>query len=349
MLTAAEILEWDAEGTPLPMLDVQGLVKHFPIQSALLQRHGAFVRAVDGITFTLKQGETLGIVGESGCGKSTLARLLMHLIPPDAGAVMFEGKSAGSPELPIRAYRRQVQMVFPDSSASLNPRLTIEESIALGPSAHGMARARALRQGWSLLRRVGLDPRRFGHRYPHELSGSQRQRVNIARALALAPRVLILDEPVAELDNPMAAEVLSVLLDLKRELDLTYIFISRDLEVVRLIADRVMVMYLGKVAEIGPTETIYRGRRHPYTDALLGTLTSMDPDRQTAAAPFTGTPSFSPPTGCRFHTRCRYAETVCQDGQPALYVIGDEHLTACYRVKPGSGHSEAPVEQARRV
>jgi peptide/nickel transport system ATP-binding protein len=344
MLTAAEILEWNAEGMPLTLLEVQGLVKHFPIKSALFERRPAVVRAVDNITFNVKQGETLGIVGESGCGKSTTARLLMHLMPADAGMVTFEGKIAGSPELPIKAYRRQVQMVFQDAYASRNPRLTIEDSIAFAPNADGIARAQAVRRAWSLLRRVGLDPRRFARRYPHELSGSQRQRVNIARALALEPRVLILDEPVSELDKSTAAEVLNLLLDLKEELDLTYILISRDLEVVRFIADRVMVMYLGKVAEIGPTEAIYRGRRHPYTDALLGTMLSMDPDRRTTAARLTGAPTpTNPPAGCHFHTRCRYAEGVCQAAQPALHVMGDEHLAACHRVTPGSGHSAAPT------
>jgi peptide/nickel transport system ATP-binding protein len=349
MLTAAEILEWNDEGMPLPLLHVERLVKHFPIKPGLFERHRAVVRAVDDITFTLKQGETLGIVGEAGCGKSTIARLLMHLIPPDAGVVTFEGKIAGSSELPMKAYRRQVQMVFQDSSASLNPRLTIEDSIASGPTAHGTARALALRRAWSSLRRVGFEPRRVARRYPHELSGSQRQRVNIARALALEPSVLILDEPVSELDKSLAAEVLNLLLDLKEKLGLTYLFISRDLEVVRFIADRVMVMHLGRIAEIGPTETVYRGRRHPYTDVLLGTLISLDPDRQMAAAPFTGTPtSISPPAGCRFHACCRYAEGVCQAGQPALQVMGDEHLAACYRVTPGSGHSAAPTAPARR-
>jgi peptide/nickel transport system ATP-binding protein len=351
MLTAAEILEWDAGETPAPVLDVQRLVKHFPVNSGLLERNSDVVRAVDDITFDVRKGETLGIVGESGCGKSTTARLLMRLIQPDAGVMTFEGKVAGSPELPMKAYRRQVQMVFQDSYASLNPRLTIEDSIAFGPTVHGLSRREALRRARSLLQRVGLDPQRFAGRYPHELSGGQRQRVNIARALALEPSVLILDEAVSALDKSVEAQVLNLLLDLKEEFGLTYIFISHDLEVVRFVSDRVMVMYLGKIAEIGPTEAIFRGRRHPYTDALLGSMLSLDPDRRTTEAPLAGDPPnpINPPAGCRFHTRCRYAERVCPSAHPPAHIVGEEHLAACYRIIPGSGHSAAPPAQGRRV
>jgi peptide/nickel transport system ATP-binding protein len=348
MLTASEILEWNAEGTPLTVLDIQGLTKHFPVKSGLFASDRAVVRAVDGITFDVKKGETLGIVGESGCGKSTTARLLMHLIPPNAGVVTFEGKIVGSPDLPIKGYRRQVQMVFQDSYASLNPRLTAEDSIAFAPTVHGLARAEAVRRARSLLQRVGLDPQRFAGRYPHELSGGQRQRVNIARALALEPSVLILDEPVSALDRSIEAQVLNLLLDLKEELGLTYIFIGHDLEVVRFMSDRVMVMYLGKIAEIGPTEAIYRAHRHPYSEALLGSMLSTDPERRTTEAPLAGDPPnpINPPPGCRFHTRCGYAESVCQAAQPALHVMGHGHLAACYRAIPGSGHSAAPPAQA---
>jgi peptide/nickel transport system ATP-binding protein len=350
MLTASEILEWNAEGSPVPLLDVQRLVKHFPVTSGLLERSGEVVRAVDDITFDVRKGETLGIVGESGCGKSTTARLLMHLIQPDAGVMTFDGKTAGSPELPMKAYRRQVQMVFQDSYASLNPRLTVEDSIAFAPTVHGVSRRQALWRARSLLQRVGLDPQRFAGRYPHELSGGQRQRVNIARALALEPSVLILDEAVSALDKSVEAQVLNLLLDLKEEFGLTYIFISHDLEVVRFVSNRVMVMYLGKIVEIGPTETIFRGRRHPYTDALLGSMLSLDPDRRTTEAPLAGDPPnpINPPAGCRFHTRCRYAERVCASAQPALHIAGEEHQAACYRIIPGSGHSAAPA-QGRRV
>lgn len=344
MLTAKEIVEWNDDGRPVPLLDVQGLVKHFPIRGGALWGKPAVVRAVDGVSFDVRLGETLGIVGESGCGKSTTARLLMHLMLPNAGTITFDHKTVGTRELPMKAYRRQVQMVFQDSYASLNPRLTVEDSIAFAPTVHGLKSSDAIRRARALLQRVGLDPARFAGRYPHELSGGQRQRVNIARALALEPKLLILDEAVSALDKSVEAQVLNLLLDLKDEFGLTYIFISHDLEVVRFMADRVMVMYLGKIAEVGPTETIYRHRCHPYTDALLSSMLSMDPDRRTAEAPLAGDPPnpINPPAGCRFHTRCRYAEAVCAASAPTLHTAGIGHFAACHRGIPGSGHSAAP-------
>jgi peptide/nickel transport system ATP-binding protein len=326
-----------------PLLEAVELVKHFPIKSGLLGQTKAVVRAVDGITFSLYQGETLGIVGESGCGKSTTARVLMNLIPPDSGNVLLNGRAPGTPELSLKAFRSQVQMVFQDSYASLNPRLTVEDSIAYGPTVHGLPSNDAVRRARRLLDRVGLNPRRFAGRYPHELSGGQRQRVNIARALALEPKIIILDEAVSALDKSVEAQVLNLLLDLKEEIGLTYIFISHDLEVVRFIADRVMVMYLGRVAEIGPTDTLYTGGRHPYTSALLGSMLSMDPDERTMEAPLAGDPPnpIDPPSGCRFHTRCKMAEPVCAAKTPALWTSGPAHLAACHLVDPSSGHSKA--------
>jgi peptide/nickel transport system ATP-binding protein len=343
VLTANEILEWDMEGTPLPakpLLVVDGLVKHFPVRSGLFGQASAYVRAVDGLSFTVNEGETLGIVGESGCGKSTAARLIMHLINANRGTIELGGRIVGSPGLPLKSFRAQVQMVFQDSYASLNPRLTVESSIAFGPVVHGVPWGEAIARARALLDRVGLEPARFAGRYPHELSGGQRQRVNIARALALRPKVLILDEAVSALDKSIEAQVLNLLLDLKDEFGLTYIFISHDLEVVRFMSDRVMVMYLGKIAEIGATEAVYNGGRHPYTQALLGSMLSMDPDRRTSAAPLAGDPPnpINPPPGCRFHTRCGHAAEVCRVREPALISNGAQHLAACHMGDPGSGY-----------
>jgi peptide/nickel transport system ATP-binding protein len=332
-----------------PILEIVGLEKLFPLSRGLLGRAGAVVRAVDGVSFAVHEGETLGIVGESGCGKSTTARLLMHLVDPTAGTIRFEGQAVGTRELPLREFRRQVQMVFQDSYASLNPRLTVEDSVAFGPTVHGTPQGEAIRTARSLLDRVGLDPRRFAGRYPHELSGGQRQRVNIARALALGPRVLILDEAVSALDKSVEAQVLNLLLDLKDELGLTYIFISHDLEVVRYVSDRVLVMYLGRIAEVGPTETIYTASRHPYTTALMSSLLSMDPDRRTDEAPISGDPPnpINPPEGCRYHTRCPLAEAVCSASMPDLQALGVAgHAAACHMAVAGSGHSKAPGRAA---
>jgi peptide/nickel transport system ATP-binding protein len=350
MLTAGEIADWSPDGAArgAPLLEVAGLTKHFPLKGGMLGRTRAVVRAVDDVDFSVHAGETLGIVGESGCGKSTTARLLMHLIAPDRGRIRFDGHSVGDTDLTLRAYRGQVQMVFQDSYASLNPRLSVEESIAYGPTVHGLASSEAIGRARRLLDKVGLSPARFAGRYPHELSGGQRQRVNIARALALEPRLLILDEAVSALDKSVEAQVLNLLLDLKEELKLTYIFISHDLEVVRFISDRVMVMYLGRVAEIGPTEQMYRTPRHPYTAALLGSLLSMDPDRRTMEAPLSGDPPnpIAPPPGCRFHTRCKHAEEVCGRDEPPLAAIDAETgMVACHMACPASGHSRAPARR----
>ena len=337
----------DRGGPAQPLLMAQNLTKHFPIRSGLLNRRTGTVHAVDDVSFHVKKGETLGIVGESGCGKSTTARLLIGLIPHDAGQIVFDGEALGA-ELALKDLRRGVQMVFQDSYASLNPRLTILDSIAFGPKLHGMddpeGRAR------SLMEKVGLDPARFAHRYPHELSGGQRQRINIARALAMAPRLVILDEAVSALDKSVEAQVLNLLNDLKAELGLTYVFISHDLNVVRYISDRVMVMYLGEVVEIGPAESIYERQAHPYTASLFAAMPSMDPDNRTQEPPLAGDPPnpINPPTGCRFHTRCRFAEGVCAAAKPALAALpgAEDHMAACHMLEPASGHSLAVKEAA---
>jgi peptide/nickel transport system ATP-binding protein len=332
----------DRGGPAQPLLTVRGLVKHFPLKKGLFGQR-AVVRAVDGIDFEVMKGETLGVVGESGCGKSTTARLLMQLILEDAGELIFDGEAVGSAELPLKAFRRQVQMVFQDSYSSLNPRLTIEDSIAFAPQVHGLPYRAAVTRARDLLARVGLDPKRFAGRYPHELSGGQRQRVNIARALALEPRLILLDEAVSALDKSVEAQVLNLLLDLKDEFGLTYIFISHDLNVVRFMSDRVMVMYLGRVAEIGPAEALFEAPKHPYTAALLRSMPSMDPDNRTEEAPLAGDPPnpIDPPSGCRFHPRCALAEGVCSAKTPVLFEAAPHHDVACLAVEPGSGHTLA--------
>ena len=342
MTLAVDLDDKDRGGPAQPLLSVAGLVKHFPVKKGFGGARSV-VRAVDGVAFEVAKRETLGIVGESGCGKSTTARLLMHIIAPDAGDILFDGEKVGTAALELGSYRRQVQMVFQDSHASLNPRLTVEDTVAFGPRVHGFSRNAALGHAHDLLHRVGLEPSRFAGRYPHELSGGQRQRVNIARSLALQPRLLILDEPVSALDKSVEAQVLNLLLDLKDEFGLTYVFISHDLNVVRFMSDRVLVMYLGKIAELGPADTILQNPRHPYTAALLASMPSMDPNNRTQEAPLMGDPPnpIDPPPGCRFHTRCKFAAPICSAKEPPLAQLDAAHGVACLMAIPGSGHPRA--------
>jgi peptide/nickel transport system ATP-binding protein len=324
---------------PPPLLSVAGLTKHFSV-GKFFGSPQRVVRAVDDVHFDIPPGETLGVVGESGCGKSTLARLIMRIIAPDSGEVMFDGQRVGGSARELAKYYRGVQMVFQDSYASLNPRLTVEDTVAFGPRTLGDGRTAARLLAHDLLGRAGLDPSRFAERYPHELSGGQRQRVNIARALAVRPRLLILDEAVSALDKSVEAQVLNLLLDLKDEFDLTYIFISHDLNVIRFMADRVMVMYLGKVVEIGEAEIVLGSPRHPYTSALLASMPSMDPDQRTSEAPITGDPP-SPidlPPGCRFNPRCNFVDSMCRRDQPTLRPVDAGHSVACHMAVPSSGH-----------
>jgi peptide/nickel transport system ATP-binding protein len=337
----------DLGGAAQPLLLVSGLTKHFPVRGELFSARKT-VRAVDDVSFSIAKGETLGIVGESGCGKSTTARLLMHLMKRDAGDIVYDGMQVGR-ALSLRELRRAMQMVFQDSYASLNPRLTIEQSIAFGPKVHGMADATARALARELLGKVGLRPETFADRYPHEISGGQRQRVNIARALALSPRLVILDEAVSALDKSVEAQVLNLLVDLKREFALTYLFISHDLNVVRYISDRVLVMYLGEVVELGPVDRVWDAPAHPYTRALLAAMPSSDPDRRTLSPPISGDPPnpIDPPSGCRFHTRCPFAEPLCGNVTPKLGPLDRMgHQAACHMAMPGSGHSLAPAKGA---
>src|SRR5579863_2234427 len=332
----------DRGGPQQPLLIARDLRKHFPVKGA----RGKSVQAVDGVSFTVRKGETLGIVGESGCGKSTLARLLLHLVVPDAGELVFDGDAVNAPDgLSVNALRRQVQMVFQDSYSSLNPRMPIRDSVAFGPFIQGRKKPEARELARDILQKVGLDPDLFGPRYPHELSGGQKQRVNIARALATEPRMVILDEPVSALDKSVEAQVLNLLRALKRQLNLTYVFISHDLNVVRYISDRVLVMYLGQVVELGPVDDIFDRPLHPYTQALLASRPSMDPARRIEEPPIAGDPPnpIDPPSGCRFRTRCPLAEAVCTTIGPTLdrWQGPQSHIVSCHVHDPQSGHSKA--------
>ena len=338
----------DRGGPAQPLMIARDLRKHFPVKGA---GKGAVVRAVDGVSFTLFKGETLGVVGESGCGKSTLARLLLHLITPDTGELVFDGDLvAAARGITVADLRRQVQMVFQDSYSSLNPRMPVRDSVAFGPHVHGRSKADAREAAREILRKVGLNPDLFGPRYPHELSGGQKQRVNIARALAIEPRMVILDEAVSALDKSVEAQVLNLLRALKANFNLTYLFISHDLNVVQYISDRVLVMYLGAVVELGPVDAIFGRPLHPYTTALLGSRPSMDPARRIEEPPITGDPPspIDPPSGCRFRTRCPFAETVCETTVPVLgnWLDRDSHVAACHMRDPKSGHSRAMMEMA---
>ena len=333
----------DRGGPAQPLLLAAGLRKHFPVGGGIFGQGRKVVRAVDDLTLSVAKGETLGVVGESGCGKSTVARLLIRLIKPDRGTVVLDGDPVDEPHgITINELRRQVQMVFQDSYASLNPRLTIVETLAFAPKAHGVPAAEARERARDLLAKVGLDPVNSAGRYPHELSGGPRPRVNIARALALRPRLVILDEAVSALDKSVEAQVLNMLVDLKSEFGLTYLFISHDLNVVQYLSDRVLVMYLGKIVELGDVDAIYGDPRHPYTRALLSARPSMDPRKRTKEAPIQGDPPnpIDPPSGCRFRTRCPFAEDVCARVEPALSETGRQAV-ACHMSIPGSGHSKA--------
>jgi peptide/nickel transport system ATP-binding protein len=326
-----------------PMFIAKNLTKHFILDDGRLGKR-VVVQAVDDVSFDIRKGETLGIVGESGCGKSTTARLLIGLTKLDSGALIFDGEEIGSTRgISIRTLQRSVQMVFQDSYASLNPRLTLQDTIAFGPRISGHSRSEARARADAILRLVGLAPEFYAIRYPHEISGGQRQRVNIARALAMEPRLLLLDEAVSALDKSIEAQILNLLQELKARLSLTYVFISHDLNVVHFISDRVMVMYLGKVVEVGPVDRIYSGPRHPYTRALLSSRPSMNPKQRRTEPPLLGDPPspINPPSGCRFRTRCAYAEHVCATVEPKLSHQSEDHLAACHAATPGSGHSAA--------
>ena len=316
------------------MLDIGGLKKHFAVPGGFLSRGAGLTRAVDGVTLQIRCGETLGLVGESGCGKSTLARMIMRLEEPTAGSIRFEGA-----EVPVRKgralreYRRKVQMIFQDPYSSLNPRKTaggiIEEPLRIH---HQAARGEGKKRLRELASVVGLDEEQLT-RYPHEFSGGQRQRIGIARALILNPRLIIADEPVSALDVSIRAQILNLLKRLQHEFDLTYLFITHDLGVVRHMSDRIAVMYLGKIVELGGAEQICGAPVHPYTRALLSAVPSMDPKRQSARTVLSGEmPSpAAPPPGCAFHPRCPSRTAICEQREPRLEEDGAGHWVSCHQ------------------
>lgn len=312
------------------LLGVHGLVKHFPVENS-----DDVVRAVDGVSFDIFAGETLGLVGESGCGKSTVGRCLLRLHEPTAGEVLFEGQNIiGLPHREMQALRREMQIIFQDPYASLNPRLSIRSIISEPLKIHGIGNKAEQRERVAdLLSKVGLDPK-YLDRYAHEFSGGQRQRIGIARALALNPKLIICDEPVSALDVSVQAQVVNLLQDLQQEFGLTYLFISHGLAVVEHISNRVAVMYLGKIVEIAEAKELYENPLHPYTKALLSAIPIPDPKEKRERIILTGdvpTP-INPPSGCRFRTRCPIAIPECASVEPPLEEHGSGHLAACIRI-----------------
>jgi len=317
------------------LLEVRHVKKYFPIRAGVLQREVAHVHAVDDVSFAVKQGETLGLVGESGCGKSTLGRTIVRLLQPTAGEIIFDGtpiQTLGTRRL--RPLRREMQMVFQDPYASLNPRKRVGTIISDPMKIHDLgSRSEQKRRVNEILETVGLSPEHY-NRFPHEFSGGQRQRIGIARSLALRPKLIVADEPVSALDVSIQSQMLNLLDDLQTEFNLTYIFIAHDLGVVRHVSNRIVVMYLGKIVELSPADELYVRPIMPYTEALLSAVPIPDPDlaekRERIVLEGDVPSPINPPSGCRFHPRCRYATEVCTQVEPPLVDYGNGHLAACH-------------------
>jgi oligopeptide/dipeptide ABC transporter ATP-binding protein len=315
-----------------PMLEVRDLRKYFPAAGGWLGREEQWVRAVDGVTLSVRRGETLGIAGESGCGKTTLGRLILRLLEPTAGSIVFDGVDLLALRgAPLRRVRRQIQMIFQDPYGSLNPRLRVGDIVGEGLDIHGLARGAARRERIAaLLEKVGL-PADATSRYPHEFSGGQRQRIGIARALAVDPRLVVADEPVSALDVSVQAQIVNLLRDLQDEIGLTYVFIAHDLRVVEHISQRVAIMYLGRVVELADRDELYRSPHHPYTRALLSAVPQIGAGKAAERILLPGeVPSpTAPPSGCAFHTRCAHAQARCRVETPSLEG-SPSHQVACH-------------------
>jgi len=320
------------------ILEIHDLKKHFPVGERLFSRDRGVVKAVDGVSLTVEEGETLGVVGESGCGKSTLGRTILRLIEPTAGDVFFSGKNLlAMSQRELRDMRRDMQIIFQDPYASLNPRMRVGDIVGEGLEIHKLAKGKGKRDRvMELLRQVGLREDHYG-RYPHEFSGGQRQRIGIARALAVNPRFIVCDEPVSSLDVSIQAQIINLLQELQEKMHLTYFFISHDLRVVEHISHRVAIMYLGKIVEIARGDTIYQDAKHPYTRALLSSVPIPDTGRKKERVVLQGdVPSpVNPPPGCTFHPRCSYREAICERIEPSLEFGADGHGVSCHVFGPG--------------
>jgi peptide/nickel transport system ATP-binding protein len=334
-----------------PLVEVRDLVKHFPIRGGILQRTTAVVQAVDGVSFDINRGETLGLVGESGCGKTTVGRMLLRLIEPTSGTIRFEGRDITTFKgAELKAYRRRIQIIFQDPYASLDPRTPIGDSIGEGLRIHALGTPSEQRSKVAkMMDMVGLQPY-HARRYPHEFSGGQRQRIGIARALVLEPELLVCDEPVSALDVSIQAQVLNLLKALQGELGLTYVFVAHNMGVVEHISDRVAVMYLGRIAELADRRELFRHQEHPYTVALMSAIPVPDPEIRRQRVILTGdVPSpVNPPSGCRFHPRCPLRRSlgdpaICATDDPPLEDVGGDHLVACHFRGPGAPERIAAI------